>query len=136
MNEDQAKSLGQFLRRRRQELGLSKRQLAALARMRDSTIVRIERGEFIAPRPDKLARIATALHLSLADVFARAAYFVPDELPSFGTYLRAKYPELPVPAAAEMSLHFTELQQRHGLPVDLTEPSIRKRDNDPTRGTP
>jgi transcriptional regulator with XRE-family HTH domain len=133
MNEGQAKSLGQFLRRRRQELGLSKRQLAALTRMRDSTIVRIERGEFSAPRPDKLSRIAMALHLSLADVFARAAYFVPDELPSFDAYLRAKCPELPPPAAAELGHHFAELQQRYGLPVDLTEPNIGRLDDDPTR---
>jgi transcriptional regulator with XRE-family HTH domain len=96
MNQDQAKELGKLLGQRRQALGLSKRRLAALTHMGDSTIVRLEQGGILAPSPAKLSRLATALHLSLADIYARAGYFVPGELPSFDAYLQAKYPELPV----------------------------------------
>ena len=64
--------------------------------MGDSTIVRLEQGRITSPSPAKLSRLATALHLSLADIYARAGYFVPDELPSFDAYLQAKYPELSV----------------------------------------
>jgi transcriptional regulator with XRE-family HTH domain len=96
MNQDQAKELGKLLGQRRRELGLSKRRLAALTHMGDSTIVRLEQGRILAPSPARLSRLATALHLSLADIYARAGYFVPDELPSLDAYLQAKYPELPV----------------------------------------
>jgi transcriptional regulator with XRE-family HTH domain len=61
MEPDRAAALGQHLRTRREELGLSTRQLSAQAGVNDVTIVRIERGEFAAPRPDKLSRLADAL---------------------------------------------------------------------------
>src|SRR5712692_1930879 len=98
MNPDQAKELGRQLRVRRDELGLSVRDLEKLASVDNGTIVRIEQGAFAAPAPDKLSRIAEALKLSLADVFALAEYSAPSELPSFSPYLRTKYRDLPAPA--------------------------------------
>ncbi len=130
MNENQAKSLGQLLRQRRQELGLSQRRLAVLAQMGDSTIVRLEQGQFLAPSPAKLSRLAEALHLRLADLFALAAYLVPGELPSFEVYLQTKYPALPKSGVAELLDHFKKLQVRHGLHLDLTKSNIERSDND------
>jgi transcriptional regulator with XRE-family HTH domain len=109
MNQDQAKSLGQLLRRRRQELGLSQRKLAALADMRDSSIARLEHGRFSAPRPAKLSMLAAALNLSRADIFVHAGYFVPEELPSFATYLKAKYPELSAKTQSQLVRYFQVL---------------------------
>jgi transcriptional regulator with XRE-family HTH domain len=108
MNQDQAKSLGRLLRRRRQELGLSQRKLAALTLMGDSSIVRLEHGQFAAPSPAKLSLLATALHLPLADIFARAGYLVPEELPSFEIYLQAKYPELSARTRSQLVRLFQE----------------------------
>lgn len=130
MNQDQAKSLGQLLRKRRQELGLSQRRLAALTGMGDSSIVRLEQGQFLAPSPAKLSQLATALYLPLADIFVRAGYFVPDELPSFETYLQAKYPDLPKPGVTELLALFKKLQVRHGLHLDLTKSDTERSDND------
>jgi len=108
MHHDQAKSLGQLLRHRRQEMSLTQRQLATLTHMRDSTIVRLERGFFVSPSPAKLKHLATALGLPIADLFALAGYVVPDELPSFEVYLRAKYPGLSVAARTQLSRNFQE----------------------------
>ena len=130
MNQNQAKSLGQLLRRRRQEMRLSKRQLAALTYMRDSTIVRLEQGLFTAPSPAKLAQLAVALRLPIADLFALAGYLVPDELPSFDAYLQAKYPALPRSAVVELLNHFKKLQVRHGLHLDLPTSDTERLDND------
>src|SRR5437870_5240835 len=102
MNPQQAKELGDRLRARREELGLSQRDLEAQTGVDNATITRIERGAFSAPRPDKLTRLADALGLSLADVFALAEYVVPDELPTFTPYLRSKYRDLPPPAVEEL----------------------------------
>jgi len=115
MNPEKAQELGRRLRNRREQLGLSVRDLEGMADVDNGTIVRIEQGAFAAPRPDKLSRIADALALPLADVFALAEYVVPDELPTFAPYLRAKYRALPAKALAELERHFDDLSARYGL---------------------
>ncbi len=116
MNQTQATELGALLRQKRQSLGLSTHRLSALVGVRQSTITRLERGEFAAPRPDKLARIAKALGISLADIYARAGYVVPDDLlPSFPIYLQSKYEHLPPEAITELVQHFDKLMTQHGL---------------------
>ncbi len=113
-----ARGLGQTLRTRREELGLSQRQLAAQAGVNDATIVRIEHGEFNAPAPDKLSRIAAALGLPLADVFALADYVVPSELPSFQPYLRSRYSDLPKDAIDDLDRAFARIVEKHGYRPD------------------
>ena len=114
MEPDQAKQLGRKLRARREELGLSLRQLAERAETTDTTIVRIEQGAYAAPAPDKLSRIAEALGLSLADVFALADYAVPGDLPSFQPYLRSKYRDMPPEVTEDLSKAFARIVKKHG----------------------
>lgn len=123
MDDEQAKKLGRFLRTRREALSLSTRQLAAVAGVPDSTIVRFEQGAYAAPSPDKLARLAEALDLNLADVYSLADYAVPANLPSPGPYLRTKYRDLPPAALAALSHDVARVLARHGItlgggPVD------------------
>ncbi len=86
--------------------------------MNDATIVRIEQGAFAAPRPDKLSRIAEALGLSLADVFALAEYAVPGDLPSFQPYLRSKYRDMPTEAVDDLNKAFERIIRKHGYQPD------------------
>lgn len=95
MNNQQAQNLGNILKARRAKLGLSTYQVANTADIDQATVVRLERGSFTAPHPDKLARVAEALGLSAADLFAVAGYTTPNELPDLGPYLRVKYCDLP-----------------------------------------
>lgn len=83
--------LGRFLKARRNTLGLSTYQVAELAGIPQSTLFRIEQGEYAAPRPDKIARIATALELPVSELFARMGYLNADDLPDLDTYLGLKY---------------------------------------------
>src|SRR5438445_10105551 len=115
MNPKQAKALGKFLKERRAALDLSTHQLAALSRIDQATIVRLEQGAFAEPRPDTLRVVAEALGVSLADVFAMADYVVPDELPAFSPYLRSKYRDLPAPAVDELERSFKRITKRHGF---------------------
>lgn len=119
---EQAEELGRFLRQRREELGLSTRQLAAETGINDVTIARIERGEFAAPRPDKLSKIAEALGLTVADVFALADYVTPDELPNFSPYLRSKYRGLPADAVSDIERYAARLAKRHGVALEGPAP--------------
>ena len=127
MNPKQAKELGRQLRARREALGLSLRDLAELAGTTDTTIIRIEQGAYAAPAPDKLSRIADALGLSLADVFALAEYVVPDELPTFAPYLRTQYRDLPAPAVDELERSFKRIAKRHGFSDPEGGPAARRR---------
>jgi transcriptional regulator with XRE-family HTH domain len=123
MNQDQSKKLGALLRQKRQNMGYSMTQLAKAAGVRDSTVLRIERGEFAAPRPDKLARFAALLEIELADLYAKAGYLVPDELPSFDPYLSAKYPDLPSDVRIDLARHFSQLMSDHGLSLVRPNPT-------------
>ena len=94
MKSDQTQELGQLLKASREEAGLSTHRLAHAAEMDQATIVRLEAGSIVAPRPDKLSRIARVLGISGADVFAMAGYSVPGDLPTLRPYLQAKYRSL------------------------------------------
>jgi transcriptional regulator with XRE-family HTH domain len=118
MDQEQAKRLGEFLRQKRKSVGLSTTRLASLIGINDGTITRIEQGSFTAPAPDKLARIAEALGLSLADVYAMAEYAVPADLPSFQPYLRRKYRDMPPEAVEDLDKAFQEIIDKHGYDPD------------------
>ena len=79
------------------------------------TIMRLERGEFGRPDPEKLQRIARALDLDARDLFALAGYVPSDGLPNFGPYLEAKYgDELSASARKELERHFERLRKKRG----------------------
>ena len=110
--------LGERLRQRRQKVGLSTIQLAKMAGTTDGTITRIEQGAIAAPDPRKLSRIAEALGLNLADVYAMADYAVPSDLPSFQPYLRRKYRDMPAGALGDLEQAFDRIIKKHGYEPD------------------
>jgi transcriptional regulator with XRE-family HTH domain len=114
----QAARLGRLIYSRRKELGLSTRQLAEQAGMNFGTVSRIEQGQFAAPDPGKLARLAEALGLSIADVYGLADYAVPDDLPSFQPYLRSKYRDMPAEAVEDLNKAFERIIKQHGYQPD------------------
>ncbi len=115
MDKDRAQRLGKLIRERRLAAGLSTHQLGEQIGARNSTIIRLEQGAFAAPSPDKLARIAEVLGISLSDIYSHAGYAVPGDLPGFHTYLPARYRDLPESAVHELVDLFDALLERHGL---------------------
>jgi len=122
MEQDQAKRLGRWLREQRKAAGLSTTELARRAGTTDGTIVRIEQGAFEAPSPHKLARIAEALKLSLADVYSMAGYATPGDLPSFQPYLRRKFSDMPAAAVADLEAAFRQIASKHGYDPQGPQP--------------
>ena len=122
MDEEQAKNLGRILRDRREALGLSLRQLGTLCELPAVTLFRFEDGAYTAPAPDKLARVAEALGLSLADVYALADYAVPNDLPSFKPYLRTKYRDLPAAEIEKIEAYAAKLARKYGVSLDGPAP--------------
>ena len=123
MDKDHAVRLGKLIRERRHASGLSTHELGERIGTRNSTIIRLEQGAFAAPSPDKLARIAEVLGMSLADMYAHAGYAVPDDLPGFHAYLPARYRDLPESAIGELVDLFERLVARHGLATPAADES-------------
>jgi len=115
MKQERAKQLGRLLKARRIECGLSTHRLAAAAEMDQATIVRLEAGGIVAPRPDKLSRIARVLGISGADVFALAEYAVPGDLPSLRPYLLTQHPGLLDEDLDKIETYVSRIAKKRGL---------------------
>jgi transcriptional regulator with XRE-family HTH domain len=114
MEDSGQPNLGQVLRARREQFGLSQYGLENLSGVDHSVIGRIESGHIAAPAPDKLTRLAEALRLNVADVFILAGYSVPRQLPSFRPYLRSRYGDLPPEAHERLDAYFQLIQEEYG----------------------
>lgn len=107
-------TIGRYIWEERHSQRLSARELARRVAVSDSTILRIERDE-IMPKPRLLRALAEQLNLAVADAFERAGYAIPDDLPTFRPYMRAKYRDLPDSALRELERSFARLAEKHGL---------------------
>ncbi|MDP9164519.1 MAG: helix-turn-helix domain-containing protein [Actinomycetota bacterium] len=120
MNPEQAKAFGRYLRDIRVAAGLSLRQLDAATGIHNSLLVRMEQGAIANPTPEKLQRIAAALDVSLADLYARADYLIPNDLPGLGAYLRLKYREYSAEVLDALESEIQATIARHDLaPVPI-----------------
>lgn len=93
MSSTNAKKLGAAIKRHRKAKGLTQPALATAVGVPDSTIYRLERGEFKVPRPEKLQRIARALDVEFEELYELAGYAAPG-LPEVPVYLRRKFDDL------------------------------------------
>jgi transcriptional regulator with XRE-family HTH domain len=115
MDQEHAKQLGILIAEARGRQAWSASELARRSKVAQSTVFRLEQGEFLNPSPDTLAKLAEALGLNLSDVLLSAQYPITTELPSLPAYLRTKYRDLPAPAQAELQAYVARLTAEHGL---------------------
>jgi transcriptional regulator with XRE-family HTH domain len=108
-------TLGQVIRNRREELGLSLTDVAAHSALDASYWSKLENDRVKAPAPRTLQAVAQTLNTDTADLYALCGYEVPERLPDFQPYLRAKY-ELPPQAVADLERYFTQLRHYYGIP--------------------
>ena len=122
MNPNEAKRLGTYIRKARERAGLSQLALSrAVGKDSNTQILRLERGENLAPGPEFLAAIAKVLGLDVFDVYERAGYTERTDLPTLPVYLRAKYGDLPEDAASAITAYAERLARKHG--VELAGPA-------------
>jgi transcriptional regulator with XRE-family HTH domain len=106
-----AVELGRRLRAARETAELSIRRLAERIGIHHANLARIESGEVAQPAPEILQRLASALEIDPADLFALAGYQIPEGLPALPAYLRARY-RMPPEAAAQLTEFFDYLSTR------------------------
>lgn len=98
--------LGNTLRQRRLELGLSLGQLADAAGLHKSFLSRLESGVVRQPSTDSLQRLAAALDLPDTTVFGLLDDRARDQLPPLQPYLRATY-DLPDAVIADITAYLS-----------------------------
>jgi transcriptional regulator with XRE-family HTH domain len=91
MNDEKERQLGEYIRYIRKAHGVTIRGLAVQAGIDSGGLARLENGKIPNPRPDTLSALARVLNIPFADLFARAGYTAPRELPSVEPYLRIRY---------------------------------------------
>ena len=110
-------TLGEYVRARRTSLGLGYQQVADRSGLHYSYWNKLENGQYHQPAPKYLRIIAETINAPLEDLLALAGYDIPDRLPSFKPYLRAKY-ELPAEAVADLERYFELLRAYYDIPTD------------------
>lgn len=115
---------GDFIRKRRIEVGLSLRQLQERSGIHNSRLSRWERGEQRPESADLLAPLATALDLPLAELCQQAGHDITKGLPHVTPYLHLKYgPHLPSDALHELVAHCEAVLDRHGIHLGDAKPA-------------
>src|SRR3954447_8186491 len=106
MQDESERVLGNSIRQRRRELGLSLNQLAAASGLHKSFLSRVESGAVRQPAVDSLQRIAAALQMSETELFGLLDRRARDQLPALQPYLRAKY-DLPDAVIADITAYLS-----------------------------
>jgi transcriptional regulator with XRE-family HTH domain len=104
--DDSETALGQYIRQRRRELGLSLNHLAAATGLHKSFLSRVESGAVRQPAVDSLQRLTAALQLQETELFGVLDRRARDQLPALQPYLRAKY-DLPDAVIADITAYLS-----------------------------
>jgi transcriptional regulator with XRE-family HTH domain len=108
---DQPETVGEYVRQKREEAGLSQRQLAQEASVSFSNISRLESGFHTNPTPGLLKNIADVLDVDLAELLAYLGIEVAGS-GSLNDYLRRDY-DLPDEAVAEAKKAIERIAQKY-----------------------
>jgi len=115
MKKRDTQKLGDYFRQQREAKGLSQRRLAVVSGVNQSSVNRIERGDFASPSPETLRALADALELSLDDVWNLAGYDVASTLLEPMPFLRAKYSELSDDELDSLTKDVAAVLKNHGI---------------------
>lgn len=114
-HDDLAFALGSLLKSRREAAGLSLTQMAARLGVSRPYLSRLERGEYEHPSPRILHQMVKHLDIRPEDLYALTGCMLPTDLPSFGPYLRAKYPDWPDLVRIELTDFYGFLKHKYSL---------------------
>ena len=113
MTEAQARQLGKLIARARERKGWSFRQLAGESGFGPAWILKLERGDYTSPPPERLARLAEMLDIDPERMNRITRGHVAAGLPAVRTYFRAKF-DLSESDIGQIEDLLTELREEHG----------------------
>jgi len=110
-------TLGEYVRVTRHARGWSLADVSRLSGLHHTYWSKLETGQYVSPSPRHLQTIGRTLGVSIEDLYGLAGYDIPERLPTFQPYLRAKY-ELPPEAVADLERYFELLRSYYDIPKD------------------
>lgn len=114
MTPEQTVKLINLLKQKRTELHLSVNEVARRADVDTGTVWRIEQGMIAKPRAESLIAIGNVLGINAMDLFATVGWLTADDLPTLGTYLSAKFKQLPAAAIDDIEQYVAKALQPKG----------------------
>lgn len=120
---------GDFIRRRRFELGITLRELEERTGLDNSRLSRWEHGTKRPVSPNLMPQLADGLEVPVSDLYRLVAPDMADALPELRPYLHTKYGELvPDEVLVELANHCEKVLARHGVqPAQLVYESALER---------
>ena len=121
MLDNNGNALGEYLKSKRMQAGISLSELARRLGMPPSTILRIE-SDGAKPSTARLEAIARELNLDPTEVMSYAGHQHLAELPALPHYLRTKYPNMPDDARDELTTRLNQLADKYGFDPNNSSP--------------
>lgn len=115
MNDADRAALAHMLRSRRENLGISARELARRAGVDQALLTKLDQCKIAHPRFETMQALARELEIPLADLYVASSWLPEGALPSLRPYMRAKYEDMPEEALAEVEQMVDEISRRYGL---------------------
>lgn len=114
MTKAQAQQLGKLIARTRERKELTYRHLAGEIGADPSWIVKVERGEFASPAPERLFRLAEVLDIDPERIDRITRGAVSASLPEVRTYFRSKFDDLSDDDIGQIENLLAELHKKPG----------------------
>jgi transcriptional regulator with XRE-family HTH domain len=134
--EKKNQTLGTYIQERRLSRGWSLDEAAARSGMHKSYWSKLEAGQYESPSPKHLKVIGKTLGVHIENLYGLAGYDIPERLPSFVPYMRAKYADLSPEDLEGLKRYFELLRNYNGIPDDQSvfPPKARADDEQPDAG--
>lgn len=114
MTDEERQALADLIRDKREELGISARELARRAGIDQGLLTLIDQRKIAQPKVDTIRALADALGIPLADLYAATSWLPEGSLPSLKPYMRAKYDDLPEEAVEQVERYIDRLSRKYG----------------------
>jgi transcriptional regulator with XRE-family HTH domain len=112
VTKEQAKRIGRMIATARRNRSWSLRRLSTESGISPAWLLKLERGEYTSPAPERLLRVTEVLRLDPERIERVAKGQISESLPGVRTYFRAKY-DLTPQEIDEIERTVTEIQRNH-----------------------
>jgi transcriptional regulator with XRE-family HTH domain len=112
VTKEQAKRIGRMIATARRNKSWSLRRLSTESGISPPWLLKLERGEYTTPAPERLIRVADALHVDPERIERIVKGQISENLPGVRTYFRAKF-DLSAEEIDEIERTVTEIQRNH-----------------------
>jgi transcriptional regulator with XRE-family HTH domain len=112
VTKEQAQRIGRMITTARRNKGWSLRRLSTESGISPPWLLKLERGEYVTPAPERLIRVADALHLDPERIERIVKGQMSENLPGMRTYFRAKY-DLSPDEIDEIERTVKDIQHKH-----------------------